>query len=189
MAIESYKNLITSQHKVQPKFMAWLSSALAIADDGMETATDIPADFDVDSAVGAQLDILGVIVGRGRELNFQPSGGEAPVLDDANFRTALKAKIAQNQWDGTIPQIYDIWVSLFPDLDLKIVDNQNMTMAAIISGQIDPIITEMVASGYIIPKPVGVGLTIIGASEVSENVYFGALVSGMDFVTVSTVVP
>jgi hypothetical protein len=169
--------------------MAWLSSALSIVNENMTNTNKIPSSFDVDNAVGVQLDVLGQSLGRGRVLNFQPVDGSSPVLSDETYRVALKAKIALNQWDGTIPQIYEIWQSLLPDTVLQIVDGQNMTMQALISGPLDPIATELVASGYIIPKPAGVGLTIIGVSNVSETPYVGMLVSGMDSITVSTIIP
>lgn len=187
--VEKYLNLITSQHKVQPKFTAWLTSALGIVYDGMDLAKDIPQYFDLDKAIGKQLDILGTIIGRSRVLNFQPSGGTSPVLDDDNYRLALKAKIAQNQWDGTLPQIYEIWYSLFSNASLIVVDNQNMTMSALVEGNLDPIAIELVAGGYIIPKPAGVGLTIIEVTNVSSSSCIGGLVTGMDFITVSTEIP
>lgn len=165
--------------------MNWLASTVSIIDDAVLVSSEIPNAFDIDNAVGMQLDVLGEIVGRGRELAFQPSEGE-PVLDDTNYRIALKAKIAQNQWDGTIPAIYEIWGNLFPDIGLSVVDNQDMTMSALIDGQMDQVITEMVASGYIIPKPAGVRLTIIDVTEISGSSYVGMLVSGMDYITIST---
>ncbi|WP_163855835.1 DUF2612 domain-containing protein [Paenibacillus elgii] len=188
MSIVKYIDLITSQHKTQPKYIAWLSSSLGIVDAGLELSKSLPGHFDIDKAKGIQLDLIGTIVGRSRVLNFQPTGGTSPVLDDENYRLALKAKIAQNQWDGTIPQIYEIWYSLF-DARLIIVDNQNMSMSALVEGQLDSIAIELVASGYIIPKPSGVNLTIIEVTNVSSPSYIGGLVTGMDFITVSTEIP
>jgi hypothetical protein len=189
VSINNYIDLITSQHKTKPKFIAWLSSALGIINDDVTAAIGMPSSFDIDSAVGLQLDALGEIVGRERSLNFQPASGSSPVLDDPNYRIALKAKIAQNHWDGTIPAIYDIWYSLFSDVSLVVVDNQNMTMSALVEGQLDPVATDMVASGRIIPKPAGVGLTIIEVTNVARPAYVGILVSGNESITVSTIVP
>lgn len=183
--ISKYIDLITSQHKTQPKFISWLSASLTIVDDNITVTNKIPSSFDIDTAVGVQLDTLGVIVGRSRVLNFQLSGGVSPVLDDDHYRLALKAKIAQNQWDGTIPQVYEVWNSLFPTVNLIVIDNQDMTMSALVYGQLDSISTELVTSGYIIPKPVGVGLTIIEVTNISSTPFVGMLVSGMDHITVS----
>jgi hypothetical protein len=186
MTIDTYTNLITSQHKTKPKFMAWLSATLQKADDTVEMTKGIPTAFDIDWAVGPQLDILGIILGRSRQLPFQPSSGSAPTLDDTNYQIALKAKIAQNQWDGTIPSIYKIWNSLFTDLTLNIVDNQNMTMSVLINGQISAVINEMIAAGYIVPKPAGVGLTIIEVTNLSENQYVSGMVTTNETITISS---
>ncbi|WP_088832740.1 DUF2612 domain-containing protein [Paenibacillus tyrfis] len=188
MSIIKYIDLITSQHKTQPKYIAWLSSTLEIVNSGLELSKEMPVQFDVDKAKGVQLDLIGTIVGRSRTLSFQPTGGASPVLDDDNYRLALKAKIAQNQWDGTIPQIYEIWYSLF-DARLIIVDNQDMSMSALVEGQLDRVAIELVTSGYIIPKPAGVGLTIIEVTNVPSSSYIGAMVTGMDIITVSTEIP
>lgn len=186
MSITPYTDLIVSQHRTQPKYMAWLSAALEKVDSAITVSNSIPSYFDIDTAEGNQLDTLGEIIGRSRVLNFHPAAGLSPVLDDANYRIALKAKIAQNQWDGTIPQIYDIWYGLFTDLGLVVVDNQDMTMSVMVNGQIDPITTELIASGYIIPKPAGVALTIIGVQNVSSPQYVGLTVSTAKTTHVST---
>lgn len=189
MAIDNYLNDITSQHRTKPKYIAWLSAPLTILDDNVTMTNGIPSAFDIDNAVGVQLDVLGQIVGRSRVLNFQPSSGASPTLNDDNYRIALKAKIAQNQWDGSIPGIYEIWDSLFTDISLNIVDNQNMTMSALVDGQVDDVISEMVAAGYIVPKPFGVSLTIIEVTNISGNDYVGALVSESDTITLSVAGP
>ncbi|MEK8128654.1 DUF2612 domain-containing protein [Paenibacillus filicis] len=189
MSISKYIDLITSQHKVQPKFIAWLSSPLNIVNDGINQSKKLPDDFDIDKAIGVQLDTLGEIIGRSRYLPFQPTAGISPVLDDENYRIALKAKIAQNQWDGTIPQIYEIWESLFDDVRLMIVDNQNMTMAALIEGTLSTTARELVASGLIIPKPAGVGLQIIEVTDVDSQTFVGGLVTGTEIITIYTNTP
>ncbi|MGO4496431.1 DUF2612 domain-containing protein [Paenibacillus sp. 2RAB27] len=185
MSTEKYLNLITSQHKVQPKFMAWLGSTLNMLDDIMEVTESIPSAFDIDNAVGVQLDLIGSILGRSRVLSFQPSGGTSPILNDANYRISLKAKIAQNQWDGTLPKIYEIWNSIFPDVKLVMIDNQDMTVSAVVSGLLDPVATELVVGGHIIPKPMGVKLNIIESIEVSESSYIGMIVTEMDYITLT----
>lgn len=187
--IDDYLDLITSQHKVQPKFMDWLSSALTLVGENMQATNEITSSFDIDTATGVQLDTLGEIVGRSRTLSYQPSGGSSPVMDDNHYRLALKAKIAQNQWDGTIPQVYEVWNSLFPDVSLSVIDNQDMTMSALVDGQLDSVATELVASGYIIPKPMGVKLNIIEITDVSGAPYVGISVTEIDSISVSTVIP
>lgn len=156
VAIDKYLDLITSQHKTQHKFKAWLSSALNTADDGIATTKGIPDLFDVDTAVGVQLDTIGELVGRSRTLDFQPTDGSSPVLDDTYFRLIIKTKIATNQWDGTLPQIRELWQSIFPELLLVIIDNQDMSISLAVVGISSQLEKDLVANGYILPKPAGV---------------------------------
>jgi hypothetical protein len=185
--IQPYLNLITSQHRTKPKFNDWLYTALSTVYDGISATESINDAFDIDRAKGSQLDVIGEILGRSRYLPFQPGNGFSPTLSDDNYRIALKAKVIQNGWDGTIPSIYSIWYSLFSDLTMNIVDNQNMTMSVLIDSntQMDTVITEMIAAGYIVPKPAGVGLVIIEVTKVFENQYIVGWVTTNETMTLS----
>jgi hypothetical protein len=99
---------------------------------------------------------LGAIAGAGRTVGFQPSDSVSPVLDDATYRIYIKAKIAQNQWDGTITSLYAIWKYLFPVGSIIIADNQNMTATIFLSGSFTSIIQDLITNGYIVPRPEGV---------------------------------
>ncbi|WP_206922989.1 DUF2612 domain-containing protein [Alicyclobacillus suci] len=185
MAIQKYLNLITSEHQNKPKFNAWLSAALNKVDDGITAANSIPTAFDIDTAVGVQLDILGQAIGQLRDIGV-PLTSASSILDDDHYRLVLKAKIARNQWDGTIGQIYDIWNGAFPNSALQIIDNQDMSMQAVVTNLTDNLSTELVTAGLIIPKPMGVTLIIIADTTISEELYFGAIVSGGDITTITT---
>jgi len=180
VAIDPYLNLITSEHYNKPKFMSWLSAVLQKIDDATNAANSIPSAFDVNNAVGVQLDTTGELIGRTRFLPFQLTDGSSPVLDDANYRIALKAKIAQNQWDGTIPQIYETWDQLFPGAQLIIKDNQDMTMEGIIRGDLGLQSVELITVGYIIPKPSGVRLNVKWETDLTRRDYIGMMVTMRD---------
>lgn len=154
--MDNYLDLITSEYRNSPNFISWLDSALSIVNSSKLTTDQINAAFDIDYAVGAQLDILGELIGRTRALTFQPSDGSNPILDDDTYRLMLKAKISQNQWDGTIPAVYDLWNNIFPFLYMEVYDNQDMTMEVIIVGIPTLLQKELVLNGYIVPKPEGV---------------------------------
>jgi len=51
--------------------------------------------------------------------------------------------------------VYEIWDSLYPDVNLIVLNNQNMAMSALPEGELDAGATELVASGCIIPTPSG----------------------------------
>ena len=169
--VARYLNLITSEHQNKPKFAAWLTAPLSILDDTTNLVINLGVYFDLDTAIGAQLDTLGDIVGVKRTVNFQPTSfysvgvmgvsylvSPSPVLNDYEYRLIIRAKILQNMWDGTLPSLYEIWNILFPDAYLILKDNQNMTMDAFIIGLSSQLQKDLVANGYLIPKPQGVGV-------------------------------
>lgn len=180
MSITPYLNLITSEHNQKSKFMAFLTSALDKINDGMTAANSISNAFDVDSAIGVQQDTLGQVIGQLRDIGV-PLTGSSSILDDDHYRIVLKAKIARNQWDGTIGQIYDIWNGAFPGSTLQIIDNQDMTMQAVVTNLTDNLSVELVTAGLIVPRPMGVTLIIIADTNISDSPYFGGLISSDDF--------
>ncbi|WP_230141639.1 DUF2612 domain-containing protein, partial [Clostridium neonatale] len=56
MAIDKYLDNITSQHRDKPKYIAWLSSCLNIIDHAYIMTKNMDNDFDLDNAIGKQLD-------------------------------------------------------------------------------------------------------------------------------------
>jgi len=159
-SIEKYLNKITSQHKTKPKFMGWLSAILELFGDLMDVAGSMDDAFDLDKAVGAQLDIIGQWVGVSRLLNFEPAYA-APLLPDSYYRKAIKAKISLNRWDGTTEGIKEIWQNIFNDYALTVVDKQDMSVVMVINGLESLFETEFMSRGYLAPKPEGVRIHYI----------------------------
>lgn len=184
MAIEKYLNLVTSEHRNKPNFIAWLTSALEKVEDAAGAISGITSAFDIDNAEGVQLDAIGEIVGRKRTLEFQPSDGSAPKLSDSAYRMVLKAKVLQNQWDGTIPGVHSIWKTVFPQYDLIIEDNQNMTMKVTVVGTSTPLQNILIQNHYIVPKPAGVGVIYEFSETANLNLYLGFAVQEGVFETV-----
>lgn len=144
-----------------PQFNQWLAAVLSIANDISSCLASITQAFDLDFAIGVQLDVLGQIVGVSRTVNFQPSNGVSPILDDTTYRILLKATIAQNQWDGTIGSLYPVWDQLFPGGKISIVDNQNMTATILVTGAFTSIIQDLIINGLIVPRPQSVAYTFV----------------------------
>lgn len=159
MANEKYLEIVTSQHRDKPNFIAWLTQALDKSEDLYTMLIGVTNSFDIDTAVGSQLDIIGKIVGRSRNLTFQPTDGSEPVLEDNDYRQYLKGKILQNQWDGTIEDMQIIFNTIFPNSQLIVKDNQDMTMKVTIIGATDPLTINLIENGFYIPKPAAVGIT------------------------------
>ena len=157
--LDNYLKLITSQHRDKPKYMEMVTALLRPSDDIFALSVTMDDEFDVMLATGKQEDILGVLVGANRELDFQPDKGLSPVLDNAAYRMLLQAKIAQNMWKGGIMDLKALWDVLFGE-GIVIQDNQDMTIDVIVIGEsFTQIVKNMIQKGMIVPKPQSVKLT------------------------------
>lgn len=160
-SISYYLSLLTSQYQNSPNLKSWLTVCLQpILDAGAGYGLFVNA-FDIDSAIGLQLDILGVILGASRTVSFQPSGMVSPTLTDATYRILLKARVIQNQWDGQAASLYTAWPALFPGGNIAIIDNQNMSATIILSGVFSSITQDLITNGLIVPRPEAVQYTYI----------------------------
>ena len=162
LLINEYRKLLTSEYRHSPKLKDWL---LWLLNDGTDYSTFIQVfvnAFDLDVAVGQQLDIIGRYAGVSRLLNFQPSGGDSPLLNDDTYRFLIKATIVKNTWRGNVEDLYSAWKILFPKIPLfQIQDLQDMTFNVIIGGDFSALETELITNGYIVPKPEGVRIRLM----------------------------
>ena len=188
--ISYYVSLITSEYQNSAKLIAFLTAALQKLDDVSTCADGLVDDFDLDNAVGVQLDTQGVIIGQSRVLTvaltgvfmtwqvtgstYNNLGWESGVwkdpantqtslvsLPDDLYRLVLKAKVAINNWDGTIPALYKIWNTLFAGDNIQVIiqDNQDMSMALGFWGNSQwPVFQQLVQSGMLSVRPQAVSL-------------------------------
>lgn len=183
--LDDYLALVTSLHRDKPRYIATLTAVLSPLVDAQGAAEGLPAAFDIDTAVGAQLDVVGAWVGRTRQvatplagvyftfddadLGFDQAvwlGPFAPLaglvnLDDESYRTLLRAKIAANNWDGTTATAAAALGGLLtaPAARLLVQDNQDMTMDVAVSGaRPDAVTRALLSGGYVPLKPHGVAV-------------------------------
>jgi len=162
----------------------------------------IPAAFDLDSAIGVQLAAVGLWAGTKPQVKtplnvyfsfdtpglgfdqgnwqgpFDPSTG-LTTLDDDTFRTLIRAKIAANSWDGTVPGAAAAYANLFAGTgsSIFIQDNQDMTMTVGVSGAIpSALLRALFSGGYLPLKPEGVHANYVVPS-VNNTPLFGFDVS------------
>lgn len=183
MSDNPYLGKITSGHARAPDFRATidaLTSPLVALGAALERMRRV---FDLDTAVGVQLDDVGLWAGRSRKLKlaltnvyfawetnglgwgdgvwkglYDPETGLVSLPDDI-YRTLLKAKVAANAWDGTRDGAYDIWEAAFGDQGsiILIQDNQDMSIGIGIAGIPSSVVLEaLLVQGYIPLKPAGV---------------------------------
>ncbi|AOI98090.1 hypothetical protein WS66_20775 [Burkholderia sp. LA-2-3-30-S1-D2] len=144
-ALNDYTSLITSEHRDLPRFAAVLGALVQPLVDQMNVLQSMPGKFDLDDAVGVQLDDVGLWVGVSRKIRtpltgiyfsfdvaglgfdqgiwkgpFDPDTG-LTVLDDDTYRLVIRAKIGANHWDGTLESSAAILNSIFGNLSGDLV--------------------------------------------------------------------
>jgi hypothetical protein len=184
---EYIQELIPAPNTDQPNYTAWLAANLQTYVDDQTALGLLPADFNIDIAVGDQLDVLGVILGVSRTVPFDFGGGISPVLADPIYRIVLKARIILDLWNGTKDQIYDFWQNFLPEYPVLIQDNLDMSMSVLIFGvpadtggvvsfgwdtdtadikgwdegywgPFENTLRQLIENGYFTPKPAGVSV-------------------------------
>lgn len=153
---EEYYNLITSEHRLRPNFMNLIEKITTPLFDISYLLSQMESIFDINFAIGDQLDTIGGYVGVTRYVDFELNDG-GNRLDDEDYRILIKAKIAQNKWDGTYENLFKIWNDLFPDVRLRFIDNRDMTCTVLIKA--DSMSDNQVLllfADKLIPRPCGV---------------------------------
>ena len=87
---EKYLNIITSEHRMKVKYVSFVSSILNPLFDTAECISNNEYFFDLEFAIGDQLDIIGEIIGIERRVDFVLDDG-AQVLNDDDYRFLIKA--------------------------------------------------------------------------------------------------
>lgn len=155
---DAYLNLVTSQHRNKPKFMATVEKLLDPLDGILSAATFFDDAFDLDDAQGCQQDLLGEVIGQSRALEFRYEKDISSILDDEAYRVIQKAKIIRNLWDGELGDLYEKWLTLF-GAPIRVQDNQDMTMSVLLditeNNELQKLM-KLTAHGLIVPKPMGV---------------------------------
>lgn len=160
MDLKPYLDLITSQHRNSPRYMAWVRFLVSLFD--VDIGKGLIPLFDVHTARGQQLDIIGEWVGTDRGFPpISPIPGYEEGLTDDTYRRLMLAKIVRNQFKGQQGDLQNLWEAVFESDILAVFrDNQDMTMDVELIGNYTPIDVELVLHGYIVPKPLGVGMKV-----------------------------
>lgn len=152
---DSYINLITSQHRDKAKYIATVGVLLDDLESIFSLGVYLDDNFDLDIADTDQENILGDILGIERRVKLSLDEENA-ILDNATYRNLLKAKIVKNTWRGSMDELQNIWRTVFPNVDLLIIDNQDMSIDVNVYGLDDENTRKLIAAGHIIPRPAGV---------------------------------
>lgn len=195
--VQTYLDLITSEHRQKPNYNTVLTFNASITVQIQNILLMMIDLFDIDIAQGVMLDVIGQWVGVSRTVAIPITGiyfswdqtadvgwefgSWAPPnqnfditsLPDDAYRTLIRAKIAANNWDGTIEGAYSIWSVIFVNTVILIQDHQNMSYDMILFGTaIDSLTLALLTGGYIKLKPEGVRINSI-FTPVDSNKLFG----------------
>ncbi|HEC2118997.1 TPA: DUF2612 domain-containing protein [Klebsiella oxytoca] len=156
--MSKYTDLITNYHAGKPKFVDHVDLSTRPLIDVSTATSGLVAAFDVDTAVGNQLDILGEWIGIDRTVAAPISGvflewdkervgwdqgvwlgpyqstDELTYLSDDVYRIVLKTRIGINNWNGQNGTLPDILETALAGTGIKmiILDNQDMTISVLI---------------------------------------------------------
>ena len=185
MATDYPATLLPNYNVNKPKFVAALSALTVEVGNIIDVVLSLPGLYDVDSAVGVQLDAVGLWVGASRRvevplaiffsldtvgLGFDESVWRGPhdpdsglqTLDDTTFRAVIKSRIAANKWDGTTAQYQTLTEDALAGTGTTLIahDNQNMSMTVHVAGTpLSTIMQAVLESGQLATKPAGVSIS------------------------------
>lgn len=202
---ETYLSLITSWHRGRPRFEQVVDKSAEPLRDLQTFLGHVPQDFDLDEAIGVQLDVVGEWVGRSRFISvpipdlyfswddeirgwdkgiwkgfYDPVYGISR-LDDDTYRLLLYTKIAANNWDGRVESadaaLEIIFNALGGGSNLYIEDRLDNSMLFGVAQKIPSVLYLMLLSaGYIPLKPAGIK-TYYVVTSVNNTPVFGFDVS------------
>lgn len=200
--VDKYLRLVTAFHRDKPKFTSMVGAVSGCFVDAQAALQGLVPAFDLDSAIGMQLDAVGLWVGVTRHVRtplvgvyfsldvvglgmdegvwqgpFDPDSGVTS-LDDDTYRLLIRAKIAANHWDGTLNGSAPILQMIFgDDTHVFIQDNGDMSIDIGIAGvRPSAVFLALLTGGYISIKPEGVRVNYFIVPDV-EGPLFGMDVS------------
>jgi len=196
---EDYVGRITSYHRGKPRFTETVRVSADATVDLIAAIRAVQPSFDLDTAIGVQLDVDGEWIGRSRYivtpidnawfswdtpgLGWNQGVWKGPFdaetgltrLDDETYRLLLRAKIAANNWDGTMARAAEALAYIVSGSGtlLYIEDKQDMSMIIGIAGDLpSALVLAIFAGGYIPLKPAGVRVDYL-VTSVSGDAVFG----------------
>lgn len=154
--IDYYASLLIVQYLSKPKAYATVQAQVTpiIMD---QLPLQVQAAFDIDTAVGQQLDILGKYVGVVRE---GYANGQPVVLSDSDFRTLMKMVIIKNNSGSSLATIQSLISANFPG-QIFVSDNQAMGLNYVLLESLgtSELLDVLVNGGYL-PAPMGVEVSV-----------------------------
>lgn len=173
---------IYAQYRTKPKAIAWYQITRSLATELGSAIDAVRIMYDIDTAVGEQLNIIGRIVVVPRSfvgqialdpgLFAEPDGdqfGDTEAvfaslfvdqdeqMSDDLYRLVIKSKIIKNNSDATTESILFGMNFLLPNADvLRITDGEDMSFTVEFYGSITELERYALLNSTLVPKPQGV---------------------------------
>lgn len=187
---------IYAQYRTKPNAVAWYNITRSLAAQLGDVAQAVRVMYEIDTAEGEQLDILGRIVVIPRNF-IQPvamtppqfalaanspgefgddtaifstlsSDSDQQMTDDL-YRLIIKSKIIKNNSDATTESILYGMNFLLPNADvLRVTDGEDMSFIVEFYGNISELERYALLNAQLVPKP--------------QGVRFGGFLEGLDYV-------
>ena len=151
---EYYSNLLILQYHNKPKAKATIEAVVNLLPD--ELIQEVINGFDIETAEGKQLDILGEYIGVDR---FYTDEGEIKTLDDEDYRIILKLKAICNTSNLSHKSLDESLYNFFQNT-VRMDSEGNMEMTYFVPKNKTPIIPAAIQK-EVLPKPMGVRCSYI----------------------------
>lgn len=129
--------------------------------------TDLPdtiiEGYNLDTAKGIQLDIIGKYVGLKRQVRALIGTTNTNVLNDEQYRLLLKLKLVQNTNYSSTSQIRVALYNLFPT-SIRLFDRRNMTYEYELSTDWNELVNVIIAE-QLLPSPMGIGVNVVSVED------------------------
>jgi len=185
---QDYSQLLTSEYANSPNLIQTVQLTANAIGDITTLLQSLPAQFDLDTAIGSQLDVDGQWIGFARtiggvivvqffgfaddataltfgELGNPAVGGRflelgedtstTATLSDPEYRLLLRAKILQNDWDGSVAE-FEAAVSDVIAMPTTIIDPGTSVVLIMPSQAVDPVLTQLLTNYDLLPRAAGV---------------------------------
>lgn len=149
-----YANLLIMQYHNKRKAQETIKSSTKALPDTL--IQDIINGYDIETAVGAQQDLLGVYLGVDR---YYVEDGDLVALSDDDYRIILKLKAIANTSDLSHKSLDDSLYSFFSNT-IRMDSDGNMEMTYFVPKNKTPVILAAIQK-EVLPRPMGVRCSYI----------------------------
>lgn len=131
---------------------------VTIAETDLTLPLAVQEAYNLDTAVGVQLDVLGKYVGVTRTA---PGFYEQITLDDDDFRSLIRLAIIKNNAGSSLYEIQTLLTTWFPGAIL-VFDYQNMQMSYLVSTSVGSAsLVQLFVTEKLLPRPMAVQIALL----------------------------